>query len=205
MQVKDALLQLTEITTEMQGISFKDVVEVTSKHLFYPINLNQVEDKELIGNLTASCKSFLALCNKNKRRFYGDRINEVSKAIENEFVAEIPKIGLKTRILSAQGYPDIELIDKHNRVTYLEIKVSSKMEQSGFRTFYYTSGKKIEHDARHLLLGLLITEERDKYWKIQEWTLTDLSKLTVYLKSEFNASNIDIYKEQSIIARSKKY
>ena len=84
----------------MQGISFKDVVEVTSKYLLHLINPNQVEDNELIGDLTASCKSFLALCKKNKRRSFGDRINEVSKGIENESVAEIPKTGLKTRILS---------------------------------------------------------------------------------------------------------
>jgi len=51
-------------------------------------------------------------------------------------------------------------------------------------------------------LGLHITEEKDKYWKIEGWTLTDLSKLAVYLKAEFNASNIDIYTEQSVIEKS---
>lgn len=203
MQVKDAILNLLEITHKMQGISFKDVVEITSKHKLYPINLQQQEDKELIENLVTSCKNFLALCNKTKRRFYGNRINEVSKAIENEFVEEISKTGLKTKILPIMGYPNIELIDKHGRVSYLEIKVSSIVKPSSLRAFYYTSGKKIKKDARHLLLGLLITEEKDKYWKIEEWTLTDLSQLTVYLKAEFNASNVDIYTKESTIAKSK--
>lgn len=203
MQVREALLALREIAPVLRQVSLKDVVEITSGHQLYPIDLDQSEDKELIDNLTASCKSFLALCSRNKRRFYGARINEVSKSIENEFVAEIPKTGLKTRILSAQGYPDIELVDRYGRATYLEIKVSSKETLSSFRTFYYSSEKKVEQDARHLLLGIHIVEERDKYWRIEDWTLTDLSKLIVHLKSEFNASNVDIYDEQSIIARSK--
>jgi hypothetical protein len=71
--------------------SFKDVVEVTSNHKLYPVSLEQQEDKELIESLTASCKHFLALCNETKRRFFGNRINEVSKAIENELVEEMRK------------------------------------------------------------------------------------------------------------------
>lgn len=196
MNVKDAILSLIEATHGLQRVSFKDVVEVTAKHAMYPVNLEQQEDQELIESLTASCKHFLALCNKTKRRFFGNRINEVSKAIENELVEEIRKTGLRTQMLGATGYPDIEMQDKYDRITYLEVKVSSKSEPSGLRTFYYTSGKKIKSDARHLLLGLHITEEKDKYWKIKEWTLTDLSKLFVHLKPEFNASNVDIYSEQ---------
>jgi len=95
------------------------------------------------------------------------------------------------------------LVDTYDRVTYLEIKISSKTKRDRFRTFYYTSGKKITSDTRHILLGLLVTEESDKYWKIENWTLTDLSKLKVCLKPEFNASNIDIYTTESIIAKSK--
>lgn len=132
-----------------------------------------------------------------------DRINEVSKAIENELVEEIRKTGLQTDILGATGYPNIELKDKYGRGSYLEVKISSKDVASSLRSFYYTSGKKIKSDARHLLLGLHITEERDKYWKIKGWTLTDLSKLAVYLKAEFNASNIDLYPEQSVIDKAE--
>ena len=200
--MKDAIGSLIEATEGLQRVSFKDVVEITAKHALYPIELDQLEDKELIQKLTESCKHFLALCNKTKRRFFGNRINEVSKAIENELVEEIRKTGLQTQILSAAGYPDIELRDTYDRVTYLEVKVSSKSEPSSLRTFYYTSGKKIKSDARHLLLGLHVTEEKDKYWKIEDWTLTDLSNLLVHLKPEFNASNIDIYGEPSIIAKS---
>ena len=192
-----------EITKKMQGISFKDVIEVTSGYELIPINLQLEEDAELIEKLILSCKNFLMLCKKAKRRFFGNRINEVSRAIENELVEEIRKTGLKPKTLPAMGYPDIELIDQHGRLTYIEVKISSTVKHSSLRSFYYTTGKKIKTDARHLLLGLLITEEKDKYWKIEEWTLTDLSKLTVHLKAEFNASNIDIYEPKSILAKSE--
>ncbi|MGA7077048.1 MAG: hypothetical protein WBZ42_11005, partial [Halobacteriota archaeon] len=196
MQPKDAILKLIEITPLLDKVSFRDVLELTSPYKLQPIDPNQQDDKELIETITKSCRDFLALCNKIKRRFQGARINEVSKAIENELVEEIRKTGLSTKILSEQGYPDIELADKHNRVTYLEVKISSKKKKTGFRAFYYSTGKKITSDARHLLLGLLIAEESDKYWKIEGWTLTDLSKLDVHFKAEFNASNIDMYTKE---------
>jgi hypothetical protein len=62
--------------------------------------------------------------------------------------------------------------------------------------------EKITSDARHLLLGLRVTKESDNYWKIEEWTLTDLSKLDVQLKAEFNASNIDLYTKEATLAKS---
>jgi hypothetical protein len=203
LQPKEAVLKLTEITPVLHKVSFKDVFEFTSPYKIVPINLSHEEDKELIEIITASCKHFLALCNKTSRRFQKERINEVSKAIENELVEEIRKTGLSTKILSAQGYPDIELKDKQNMVTYLEVKISSKKKKTGFRAFYYTTAKKITSDARHLMLGWRITEESDKYWKIEEWTLTDLSKLDVSLKAEFNASNIDLYTKEATLAKTR--
>jgi hypothetical protein len=163
LQPKDAILKLIEIAPILDKVSFKEVLELTSPYKLYPINLSQEDDKELIESLIKSCKHFLALSNKTKRGYEGERINEVSKAIENELVEEIRKTGLSTKILSAQGYPDIELTDRHERVTYLEIKISSKTKKTGFRAFYYSTGKKIKSDARHLLLGLGIVKAGEKH------------------------------------------
>jgi hypothetical protein len=202
---KDAILKLIEIAPILDKVSFKEVLELTSPYKICPINLSEEEDKELVETLTQACKHFLALCNKTKRRYEGDRINEVSKAIENELVEEIRKTGFSTKILSAQGYPDIELVDKHNRPSYLEIKITSKTKKTGFRAFYYSTEKKIASDARHLLLGLGIAKAGEKLWKVEEWTLTDLSKLDVHLKAEFNASNIGIYTEEATLAKSSAH
>jgi len=82
LQEKEAILTLVEITPIMQGISFKDVLEITSEYKLHPVNIEQKEDKELIEILTNSCKNFLALSNKAGRRHRGNRINEVSKKLK---------------------------------------------------------------------------------------------------------------------------
>jgi hypothetical protein len=79
------------------------------------------------------------------------------------------------------------------------MKTSSVKEKSGFRYFYYTGGDKIKNSARHLLLDIAVTEENPSYWKVDKWSLSDLSKLTVRLKNEFNASKTDIMDEKAKI------
>jgi hypothetical protein len=79
------------------------------------------------------------------------------------------------------------------------MKTSSVKEKSGFLYFYYTSGDKIKNNARHLLLDIAVTEENPGYWKVERWSLSDLSKLTVRLKNEFNASKTDLMEEKAKI------
>jgi hypothetical protein len=200
--VKDAIRTVMEIAPDLKNVSFRDLVEATSEFKLHPLDPKLYADKELIEDLAASFKHFVAFSNKTGTRFTAKRINDVSRHIEEVLVEQMHKAGLKTKILGESGYPDIELTDKYNRVSYLEVKISSKQELTSFRTFYYTSGKKIKSDARHLLVGLHFSETADKHWKAEEWELIDLSKLLISLKAEFNASNIGIYTEQARIAKS---
>jgi hypothetical protein len=202
MNAKDAIRTVIELSQDLKDISFKDLVEATSEFKLYPVDRNQHEDKELIEDLSTAFKHFVAFSNKTGTRFTATRINDVSRHIEEILVEQMYKTGLKARILGEAGYPDIELTDKHDRVSYLEVKISSKQKLTSFRTFYYTSGKKIKSDARHLLVGLHFSETADKHWKVEQWELIDLSKLLIRLKAEFNASNIDIFTEQARIAKS---
>lgn len=202
MNAKDAIRTVMELTQDLKDISFKDLVEATSEFKLCPVDPNQREDKELIVDLSTAFKHFVAFSNKTGTRFTATRINDVSRHIEEILVEQIYKTGLKARILGEAGYPDIELTDKYDRVSYLEVKISSKQKLTSFRTFYYTSGKKIKSDARHLLVGLHFSETADKHWKVEQWELIDLSKLLIRLKAEFNASNIDIFTEQARIAKS---
>ena len=66
----------------------------------------------------------------------------------------------------------------------------------------YNSGNKIKSNARHLLLNISVSEESSKYWKIDNWVLSDLSQLEFKLKCEFNASKTDIIDEKSKIISS---
>ena len=62
---------------------------------------------------------------------------------------------------------------------------------------------KIKANARHLLLSIAVTKESPRYWKIDNWALSDLSTLKLSLKNEFNASKRDLMDEKSRIVISK--
>ena len=111
------------------------------------------------------------------------------------------KLPLSVKRLSKIGYSDIE-ISYQGLISYLEMKTSSVKEKSDFRYFYYTGGDKIKNNAHHLLLNIAITEENSGYWKVDTWSLSDLSKLTVKLKNEFNASKTDLMEEKAKIISS---
>ncbi|MBN2066391.1 MAG: hypothetical protein JW771_06250 [Candidatus Thermoplasmatota archaeon] len=177
----------------LRKVSFPELVEATSGYMVFFLDRADSKDNELYEKLATAANSLLKICHKTRRRFQGNRINEVGIAIEEEFVQELRKTDLSPRLLIEKGYPDMELDDRHGRKTYLESKATSKQWDDTFRSFYYSNGKKITTNARHLLIGWKIEEENDKYWKLVDWKLVDLFYLNVGLKSEFNASNKDIY------------
>jgi hypothetical protein len=186
---------------EINEIPFPVLIKVTTGHNVIPLDIwNSIEDRILFEAITKAATDFTKLCERTRRRFQGDRINEVGRAIEEEFVQELRKTQLHPELLGRAGYPDMKIIDQHGRVTYLESKAVSKDWGSGLRAFYYTRGDKIDSDARHLLIGWNVIEERDKYWRIVGWKLSDLSRLKVKLKAEFNASYKDLYEEDLVIS-----
>jgi hypothetical protein len=120
---------------------------------------------------------------------------------ESIAVHEMNKQPLTVKRLSKSGYPDIE-ISYADHITYLEMKTSAVKEKSGFRYFYYTNVDKIKANAGHLLLDISVTQESPGYWKVDRWSLSDLSKLNVGLKTEFNASKNDLMNENARIIAS---
>jgi hypothetical protein len=201
---KDLIKSAVNIAVKLKNIPFPVLIEATSGYKLVQLDLTNNEDDELFDNLTKSANNLIKMCNKTRRRFQGDRINEVGNAIEAEFVQEIRTTNIKPNLLSESGYPDMDLIDKYGRKTYLESKATSKNWDDTFRAFYYTTGKKITSDARHLLIGWKVEEERDKYWKLIDWKLIDLYYLKIKLKSEFNATNKDIYICSKVLAEGKQ-
>lgn len=201
--VAETIKTISELPEKLGDINFSDVVYATTGYRINKLNLENKNDSILIDKLIDASINFLSLCKKNKRRFRGNRPNDVSRAFESEVVEEIRKRGFKTTMLTRMGYPDIELIDNLDRITYIEIKAHTrKNKDSTFRSFYYTTGEKITSDAFHLLLGFLIEEETPKYWKIMEFQLLDLSELFVSLKAEFNSNNRMMYSDELTLAKS---
>jgi len=204
MNKKDLIKSAVNASEILKNIALPELVEATSNYKVIPLKTNNKEDKELYDKITRAANNLITICRKTRRRFQGNRINEVGNAIEEEFVQELRKIDLTPNLLIEKGYPDMEIDDKYGRKTYLESKATSKNWDDTFRSFYYSAGKKITKDARHLLIGWKVEEERDKYWKIVDWRLVDLYTLRVGLKSEFNASNKDVYMETSVLTTGAK-
>ncbi|MBK1832745.1 hypothetical protein [Roseibacillus ishigakijimensis] len=143
------------------------------------------------------------------------RINEASRHFEDslrELLDGHPDLSCHiplTREGKAQrsGYPDLLLTHHPTGTTYyLDPKLyEASAEDSSLRTFYYTPRRetsKILTDGHHLLLGFA-HDGHDGQWQFLHWKLIDLSRTTLKLKSEYNASNKDLYQEKSVIRRSQ--
>lgn len=205
-----ALKDIFRLSKQVGHVPFSEVVRESSGWSIIPIDEESDEDKELLRHLHYSMVSFIRLTEKAEQRFRGNRINDVGKRFENMIVEEVKKTPIEIRKLGSSGYPDFELKQGKDRITYLEIKSTQdpKSELSTFRAFYYSSGKKIQFDARHLLVKILMEEEANKYWKAISWELRDLATLNIQLKTEFYTGFAGMHKtallDSSTMKRDKK-
>lgn len=142
------------------------------------------------------------------------RINEASRFFEDsiqEFLDQHPDITCQIPLTKEgktqrSGYPDLQLTHRPSgRTYYLDPKLyEASSRDSSLRTFYYTprsETSKILKGAHHLLLGFA-HDGADGQWQFERWSLVDLSGIELTLKSEFNASNRDLYTEESIAKES---
>lgn len=143
-----------------------------------------------------------------------ERINEVGNVVELYVLDALEKAGLKSgrptppsgRRKTA-GYPDL-FADSGKRYYYIEIKTySPKTERSTQRTFYISPSDdfKVTRDAYHLLLAFSTEEIKEGVYSLTGFKLLDLYELECNLKLEFNASNRDLYSDESglVVEESK--
>ncbi len=146
------------------------------------------------------------------------RINEASRFFEDLLLKKInTSANISCQIpKNAQGkhqrsgYPDLHLIhtapDGTQTHAYLDPKLfENKSRASSLRTFYYeprSRTNKIQHNALHLLLGISHDGQQGA-WTFTTWELCDLSQFQVRLKAEFQGSNRDLYRKNTIIRSSK--
>lgn len=142
------------------------------------------------------------------------RINEASRHFEDSLLSILDSHpDLSCRIPQTKegktqrsGYPDLEITHRPTgRTFYLDPKLYEKdSEDSSLRSFYYTHRRetsKILKPAHHLLIGFA-HDGNDGQWHFQSWKIVDLSKTQLKLKSEFNASNRDLYQPDSVVRES---
>lgn len=171
---------------------FKDIVKESCGFEITPIVISESHDKMLIDTITKSLKNFLKISRQGDIRYKANRVNDAGKKMESAIVEEMRKTSLNPEKLGSSGYPDL-FVTFEGEKCYIELKTSAQRNKAKthHRLFYFTSGKKIKENAHHLLLQIQISEETDKYWKVEYWELRDLYNLKVGLKTEWNANQQD--------------
>ncbi|HSK74050.1 MAG TPA: hypothetical protein VK892_20290 [Pyrinomonadaceae bacterium] len=149
----------------------------------------------LLEKLSQSCIG-TAVESKNKPILAGRR-NELKFYFERLFEAMLERNGLR---IDFEG-----VIWQNEEPTYLEIKVSREqnINQGSARNLFFqpTANTKIVHSARHLLAGFAVREISEKNWILVNWTIVDLWFLRVRLKPEYNADNLEIYRQEAVLLK----
>ncbi len=192
----------------MEKLPFPVVVEAMTNYKV--VSYIEEDDKCLLNAFSNACIKTIKDSKKNP--IPANRPNDVSAQVENILQKNLHKFGVRAekpksknkKSGSPQGYPDLLLWYK-DRPTYLEVKVSrvQNINKGSARNFFYqpVENSKITQDARHFLCGFAMDELKEKKWILKQWTVTDLWFFRVKLKPEYNADNIEIYRDEAIIRK----
>jgi hypothetical protein len=217
--VDQLLPWLLDEEQQLRGVRFSEVIFGTTGKKVLPFNTNNAADQRVAKAISAACHETIKRLNAPDSAIqHIDRINEVSSHFEDmlrELLNNTP--GLRCDFpLTAEGktqrsgYPDLSITDvESKRVFYLDPKLyAAGSRDSTFRAFYFEPKKatnKVRDDAVHFVVGFEHeTRQNNGVWKFTRWDLVDLSRFTVKLKCEFQASNRDMYRPEAIVASSEK-
>ena len=184
--------ELYKFSKGLGKVDFSELVACSTDHKIIRYDGDDPKHRELLHNLTKALDNFVKSSRK-ATRFTGNRINDIGSALEETITQEIRKVSLESEKMAGSGYPDL-LVMAGDLPVYVEVKSSSTKgtgHKVNHRLFYYSTGKKIKMDALHLLLQIDLSEEQNKIWIVDGWTLRDLYGLKVGAKSEFNANQKD--------------
>jgi hypothetical protein len=207
---------LLEDEERLEDVRFADVVTAVSGKRVIPVDQEDAVDVRLIQELQNALDEMLVSLNSPEHAVHDvGRVNEVSRYLEDYLLDRLASVeGLSCQIpsnasgeLQRSGYPDLRLMEEATgRVFYLDPKVyQAGSETSSFRTFYFEPKRrtnKILDDASHLIVAISHGGKVDGKWQLRSWKLVDLFEFQVRLKAEFQASNRELYKDESIIAES---
>ena len=217
---------------QLRGVPFSELILDTTGRKVLPFEANNAVDQRVAKAISAACDDAIKRLNAPDSEIQKiDRINEISSHFEDTLrVLLNATSGLRCDFpltvegkLQRAGYPDLRITDvESKRVFYLDPKLyAAGSRDSSFRTFYFEPKKstnKVRDDAVHFVVGFEHAPHETEFgsrdgdgsaspkttWKFTRWDLVDLSRFTVKLKAEFQASNRDMYQTEAIVASSAK-
>lgn len=201
---------LLEEERDLKGILFGEVLEASSGKRIHRID--KAADAPWLDKLSTVLNQTLAAINNPSHPIHtAPRINEASRFIEDQLLVEINTVPGWTSSIpktadgkeQRSGYPDIRLELEDGSIVYLDPKLFARNSRnSSFRTFYFepkTTTGKVQDDARHLLIGVAHNSGEGGSLQFESWDIADVSRLKVQLKAEFQASNRDLYSDDTVI------
>lgn len=208
-----AIRAVLEADTQLQGVPFGDVIFGATGRRVLPLQVTNAADRDLVARLGDALDQVLLELNAPDHPAHTERrINEVSAHFEqairaalnaqSSFACDYSR-NAAGRVQRA-GYPDLRLEDRATgRVVYLDPKLFERGNRtSSLRTLYYEPNpgtNKVLEDAHHLLIGIEHTGKTDGQWRFTGWHLVDLSRCRLRLKAEFQASNRDLYRPETVL------
>ncbi len=204
---------ISQMSKPLNELPLELVIEKLSGKKVIPFDKNNKMDIEVLEVLKNTAGRVLEKV--NTKGILRSRANEVGNDIE-PFVKEALKyFGYKADTpktangkKKSSGYPDIEFIDKFNRINYLECKTYNiKNINTTQRSFFISPSNefKITQNAHHFGISFEVYVEnsiRNKHlYKIKSWKILDLSKLKLDIKYEFNSDNKRMYNKDMIIGQ----
>lgn len=205
---------LLENREELKEVPFSEVIAATTGQAM--VAVDRREDAEMLGVLGGAIDVAVTRLNDPDHEIHTvGRVNEASRYVEDELretVGAIPgwTCGVPTTMDGKEqrsGYPDLRIVTESGKVIFLDPKLYAPgSRDSSLRTFYYEprgGTSKVHEDAVHLLAGFRHNGESGRKFRLDAWELVDLSRLRVKLKAEFQASNRDVYTEETVVMRKE--
>jgi len=212
---------IKKIFASFTDLEFHIVIESTIHKKIIPISKKDKKDKQLLDDIYIIVNSFAneynqtpitfnlykKLCKPPKPKSF--RNNEVGIFADKIIPSFFEKNKDEVKIIKSfnrlplMGYPDELIIDSYKRVSYLEVKTTTRRDVGSPRDFFFSpsknSKKKITEDARHLLVCFDTFERKEKEFIITGWCLIDLFNIKVSMKPEFNTNNLGLYRKENIL------
>ncbi|MEP6698738.1 MAG: hypothetical protein ABJB09_03320 [Verrucomicrobiota bacterium] len=209
---------LLQENQELRAIPFSEVIfDATGKRVI-AIDPKNETDQRVIKQISNVLDEVMKRMNAPDSVIQEiPRINEVSSHFEDlmrELLNATPGLHCDSPPtaegrVQRSGYPDLRLVDvETKRVFYLDPKLlAAGSRNSSFRTFYFEpkiATNKVRDDAVHLIVGFEHAPKSGGHWNFTRWDVVDLAHFKVRLKAEFQGSNRDMYRPDTIVATSAK-
>ncbi|RLF77174.1 hypothetical protein DRN38_08605, partial [Thermococci archaeon] len=149
-RMKEYQKVIREILSAFEGVSFPVIVESSTGYKV--LSIDKERDADLIEDLSTIARTiinryyktpitrdtYILVIGKKPKAF---RPNEVGRILEYEIYNTPKKFKAISKVqpLKQVGYPDVKIIEKTGRISFVDIKATTRPDVGSPRDFYYST------------------------------------------------------------------